>query len=161
MSTVILLFQHRKPLVIYFLRSLDKVLILGWFHSHFTKEILKTLTPVVGWFLTIRKVEITLLYSLRNGEVFFKDEFDHYYYHYFSMHVLELPLYSSHFKGFPIANSVSAFRDETLTIRLATLQNLEILGRKYPATHLGEIEANLPFLDRCWKRVKFCRCGLS
>ena len=52
-------------------------------------------------------------------------------------------------KGVPIANSVSAFRDETLTIRLATLQNPEISGRKYPATHLGEIEANLPFLDRC------------
>ena len=52
-------------------------------------------------------------------------------------------------KGVPIANSVSAFRDETLNIRLATLQNLEISGRKYPATHLGEIYASLPFLDSC------------
>ena len=64
-------------------------------------------------------------------------------------------------KGVPMANLVSAFRDETLTIRLATLQNPEILGRKYPATQLGEIVANLAFLDSRRKRVKLRLCGLS
>ena len=64
-------------------------------------------------------------------------------------------------KGVPMANLVSAFRDETLTIRLADLENPKILGRKYPATQLGEIAANLPFLDSRRKRVKFYLCGLS
>ena len=57
--------------------------------------------------------------------------------------------------------SGSAFEDETLTIRFATLENPEIFGRKYPAAHLEEIMANLPFSDSRRNRVKFRQRGLS
>ena len=42
-------------------------------------------------------------------------------------------------------DSGSAFRDETLTIRFATLENPENFGPKYPAAHQEEITANLHF----------------
>ena len=51
-------------------------------------------------------------------------------------------------------DSGSAFGDETLTIRFATLENPEIFGRKYPAGYPDEVVANLPFLDGRRKRVK-------
>ena len=54
----------------------------------------------------------------------------------------------------------SAFEDETLTIRLVTLENPEIFSRKYPAAHLDEITTNLPFSDSRRKRVKSSHCGL-
>ena len=43
--------------------------------------------------------------------------------------------------------SGSALGDETSTIRFVTPENPENFGRKYPAAHLEEIMANLPFLD--------------
>ena len=43
-------------------------------------------------------------------------------------------------------DSESAFGDETLTIRFATLETPEIFGRKYPAGYPDEVVANLPFL---------------
>ena len=46
-------------------------------------------------------------------------------------------------KGVPMLKLGSDFEDETLTIRLATLENLGIFGRKYPAAHLDEIRAKL------------------
>ena len=55
----------------------------------------------------------------------------------------------------------SDLEDKTLTIRFATLENPEIFGRKYPAAHLNEIRANLPFLDSRRKRVKFRHYGLG
>ena len=64
-------------------------------------------------------------------------------------------------KGVQILDSGSAFRDKTLTIRFATLENLDIFGRNYPAAHLDEVMANLPFLDSRRKRVKSSRCGLN
>ena len=41
----------------------------------------------------------------------------------------------------------SAFGDETLTIRIAILENLEMLGRKYQVGHLDENTAFLRFFD--------------
>ena len=64
-------------------------------------------------------------------------------------------------KGVPMLESGSALEDETLTIRLATLENPEVFGRKYPAAHLEEIMANLPFSDSRRNRVKFRQRGLS
>ena len=48
-------------------------------------------------------------------------------------------------KGVPMLDSGSAFGDETLTIRFATLENPEIFGWKYPAVHIDEITAKLTF----------------
>ena len=65
------------------------------------------------------------------------------------------------FKGVPMLESGSALEGETLTIRFATLENPEVFGRKYPAAHLEEIMANLPFSDSRRNRVKFRQRGLS
>ena len=65
------------------------------------------------------------------------------------------------FKGVLIGKSVSALEDKILTIRFATLENPEIFGRKYPAAHLEEIMANLPFSDSRRNRVKFRQRGSS
>ena len=51
-------------------------------------------------------------------------------------------------KGVPMLDSGSAFGDETLTIRFATLENPEIFGRKYPAGYPDETVANLPQLTQ-------------
>ena len=59
------------------------------------------------------------------------------------------------FKGVPMLDSGSAFRDETLTIRFVTLENPENFGRKYPAAHLGKIMVILSFFDGGDKRVTF------
>ena len=55
----------------------------------------------------------------------------------------------------------SAFGDETVTIRFATLENPEIFGRMYQAGYPDEVVANLPFLDGRRKKVKLRRCGLK
>ena len=57
--------------------------------------------------------------------------------------------------------SGSALEDETLTIRFVTFENPEVFGRMYPAAHLEEIIANLPFSDSRPNRVKFRQRGLS
>ena len=49
----------------------------------------------------------------------------------------------------------SASKDETLTIRFATLENPENFGRKYPTAHQEEFTANSPFSDSRRIRVKF------
>ena len=58
-------------------------------------------------------------------------------------------------------DSGSDLEDVILIIRFATLENPEIFGRKYPAAHLEEIMANLPFSDSRRNRVKFRQRGLS
>ena len=57
--------------------------------------------------------------------------------------------------------SGSAIKDETLTIRFATLENPEFFGRKYAAGYPDKVVANLQFLDGRRKRVKLRLCGLS
>ena len=54
-----------------------------------------------------------------------------------------------------------ALEDEPLIIRLATLENPENFGRKYPAALPEETTANLPFSDSRRIRVKFRQRGLS
>ena len=51
-------------------------------------------------------------------------------------------------KGVPMLDWGSAFGDETLTIRIAILENLETLGRKYQVGHLDENMAVFRFFDR-------------
>ena len=69
--------------------------------------------------------------------------------------------YHNCIKGVPMLELGLALEDETLIIRLATLENPENFGRKYPAAHPEEITANLPFSDSRRIRVKFRQRGLS
>ena len=65
-----------------------------------------------------------------------------------SKHVILLYDLYSDFKGVPMLDWGSAFGDETLTIRIAILENLDMLGRKYRVGHLDENMANFRFFDR-------------